>query len=254
MKRIRRDLSLVPAGSEGRPIGDVKRFLEDVRARGFRPRGILDVGANRGRWTLLALSIFPDAEVVMVEPQEEMRPILEAICAGRRRVELICAGAGKEAEQLVQTIWDDLDGSSFLPPVNEGQLRNGKQRLTQMVTIDGILDQRSSIVPDLVKLDIQGFELEALKGAASLFGRTELFILETSLFPFMPGMPTFPDCVQFMHERGYDLYDVAGYLRRPYDGALGQVDLAFARSGGKLRRSSQWSACGLAECSTERGG
>jgi FkbM family methyltransferase len=242
LKRLWRDLRPVAPGCDQRPIGEVRMFLEDVRARGFRPRGIMDIGANRGRWTLMALSIFPQAEVIMVEPQDEFRSLLESICGTQRNVHFISAGAGKEPGQLVQTIWDDLDGSSFLPPVCDESLRAGKQRLTQIVTMDEILRERTNFAPDLVKLDIQGFELEALKGAVSLFGRTELFILETSLFSFMPGMPTIRECVEFMHERGYAFYDMTGFLRRPYDGALAQVDLAFAKSGGGLRGTSQWAA------------
>jgi hypothetical protein len=37
-----------PPATTGRPIGRVRSFLEDVRARGFRPRGLVDIGANRG--------------------------------------------------------------------------------------------------------------------------------------------------------------------------------------------------------------
>jgi len=93
----------------------------------------------------------------------------------------------------------------------------------------------------LVKLDIQGFELEALAGASSLYGETEVFIMETSLFAFLPNNPTTLDCMVFMQEKGYALYDITDFLRRPYDGALGQVDLAFVKEDGYLRRSLEWS-------------
>ena len=83
--------------------------------------------------------------------------------------------------------------------------------------------------------------LEALKGARSLFGKTEVFILETSLYEFMPGMPVTAECVEFMTAKGYAIYDVIEYLRRPLDGALGQIDLAFARRDGILRSSHAWS-------------
>jgi hypothetical protein len=51
-----------------RPIGELKSFLEDTRARNFVPRGLLDVGANRG--ARLALSIFANCSVVMIELQD----------------------------------------------------------------------------------------------------------------------------------------------------------------------------------------
>jgi len=240
------ELSRIPKqsnpGGAGRPIANTRMFLEDVQARGFTPQGIIDVGANRGNWTRMAMSIFPHARVLMIEPQNEMKHSLEELCRSFESVEYVQAGAGKESGELVQTIWEDLAGSSFLPEVRDDKLANGKQRKTPIVTIDDLLNERKSFIPDLVKLDIQGFELEALKGATSAFGKTQVFILETSLYHFFKDMPTTADCIMFMAERGYELYDVTEFLRRPLDGALGQIDLAFALREGTLRSSDRWNA------------
>ena len=87
-------------------------------------------------------------------------------------------------------------------------------------------------MPQLAKLDIQGFELEALEGATKLFGRTECFIVEVNFYKRVPNVPLFSDVVSFFDQRGYKVYDIAGELRRPLDNALWQVDLAFVRKGG----------------------
>lgn len=230
------------AGSNKRPICNFTAFLEDIRARNFNPKLILDVGANRGDWTRMAKAVFPKASFLLIEPQVEMRQSLNALCSKFENISWIEAGAGSKEGKLVQTIWDDLAGSSFLPHVDENLLRSGKQREVEIVTIDSLLSSRNLTIPDLVKLDIQGFEIEALRGANSLFGKTELFIMEVSLFAFadVPGVPIFREVVEFMSERGYEIYDIPGYLRRPFDGALGQVDLTFAKREGMLRQSNQW--------------
>lgn len=238
---VRRLDSAARPASPQRPIGELKSFLEDVKARRFLPFGILDVGANRGDWTRLALSIFPDARVILVEPQDEMEVVLKKFCAESASCQYVKAAVGRFEGSLVQTIWDDLAGSSFLPQSEPSKLAAGKQRLTKVTTINEVLTQNIGFQPDLVKLDIQGFELEAMSGGSKLFGATELFILETSLFPFMEGQPVTREIVEFMHERGYELYDVIEYIRRPYDGALGQVDLAFAKRDGILRADNRWS-------------
>ena len=188
----------------------------------------------------MVLSVFPESRIIMFEPQEEMRSILEQLCRRNSNLEFIQAGVGREPGELVQTIWEDLAGSSFLPEVADDKLEKGVQRMTPIITIDEILKQKPDFVPDLVKLDIQGFELEALKGASSTFETTELFILETSLYEFLPSQPVTFDCIKFMHEKGYYIYDVTEYLRRPFDGALGQIDIAFAKSGGMLQKSNSW--------------
>lgn len=214
--------------------------MRGIKERGFVPRGIIDIGANKGHWAVMAAEVFPNANVIMIEPQDEMKAPLEELCARNKRLRFVQAGAGKECGELVQTIWPDLAGSSFLPQVDQDALKKGTQRLTPVTTIDKILENYPEFIPDMIKLDIQGFEIEALRGAVSAFGKTELFVMETSLFEFCASMPLTSDCVLFMKERGYELYDITSYLRRPFDGALGQVDLVFAKKDGVLRVSNNW--------------
>jgi FkbM family methyltransferase len=238
VRRIRR--SSVPA-VEKQPIGDISIFLNALRRRDFLPRGIIDVGANRGNWTRLALSVFPGTPVIMIEPQDEMESYLSQLITERPNCCYVKAGAGRKEGELIQTIWDDLTGSSFLPETDAQKLETGGQRKARIVTIDSLLTGLyAGFLPDLVKLDIQGFELEALSGAEITFGRTEVFVIETSLFQFESRMPITSDVIAFMAERSYELYDITEYLRRPYDGALGQVDLAFVKKAGQFRRESKW--------------
>lgn len=233
---IRRVRSRAQVGS----IGTMLPLLEHVRAVGLEPRGILDVGANRGDWSRLAHSLFPMARLVLVEPQHEMAGYLDTFCSQVDGAQWFQVGAGAQAGELILTIWDDLVGSSFLPRSSERPADAARQRSVPVVAIDDLLAEHGIDPPELVKLDVQGFELEALRGASKLFGLTELFIMEASLYEFLPGQPLVGEVITFMAERDYVVYDVAGYERRPYDGALGQLDLCFARAGGTLRRSSRW--------------
>src|SRR5205085_996124 len=135
--------------------------------------------------------IFPKAIFCLIEPQIEMKESLEDFCREFKNSVYFLAGAGANNEKLTFTVWDDLAGSSFLPKFNEQCREANKQREVQILTIDGLINSAQMKVPELIKLDIQGFELEALKGANTTFGYTEVYILEVSLFPFtnLPGIP-----------------------------------------------------------------
>ncbi len=95
-------------------------------------------------------------------------------------------------------------------------------------------------MPQLAKFDIHGFELEALAGATKLFAQTECMIVEVNLYKCVPTVPLFSDVVSFFDNRGYKVYDIPGYLRRPLDNALWQVDLAFVRKGGVFDGKQSW--------------
>jgi FkbM family methyltransferase len=229
-------------GTGGRPIGKVKSFLEDIKARGFKASGILDIGANRGEWSSMALEVMSDACSVMIEPQSEMNTYLEALCSTDQRCRFFNCGAGRENTELVLTIWEDTYGSSYTVPKNEEYIKTGKQRVTPIKTVDSILLELGvEFKPDLVKIDVQGFELEVLEGGKSLFGVTEVFIIETTLFVGNhPLWPSTREVIEFMGKRGYEIYDITSFLRKPSDGALGQVDFAFVKADGMFRQNLSW--------------
>lgn len=228
------------AGTTNRPVGKFRSFLEDLRSRGYHPQFILDVGANRGEWTRLAKTIWPLARCLLLEPLVEMRPHLQQLNEEYPDVDWLSVGAGAEDGTLWLNVTDDFYGSSFLRSPADSPTTSLQERRVPVRTVDAILAEREIKTANLVKLDVQGFELEVLKGGAALFGRTELFVVEVSLYAFHEGTPLVSDVVEFMAQRGYELYDVAAALRRPSDGALGQLDLVFAAATGELRRSLLW--------------
>lgn len=229
-------------GSVARPVGNMQFFLEDIRDRGFTPTAILDVGANNTSWSKIAKEVFPQADCFMIEPQIEMKPFLDSFCENFPGSKYFLAGAGAIAGELILNIWDDFSGSSLIAPESTQSKRVVEQRRIPIVTIDSLIENGNLPLPDLVKLDIQGFEIEALQGGLKLLENAEILILEVSLLRFKQGMPIFHEVIDFMANKNYLVYDFPGFLRRPYDGSLGQIDICFAKENGCLRKHHYWSS------------
>src|SRR6185312_6823504 len=212
INKVRDNRGAVPEHRDNRPIGRIDSLLEDLKIRGLECSTVVDVGANNAEWSRMAKGIFPHAKFCLIEPQIEMKEKLENFRSQFNNSVFFLAGAGAERGTATLTVWDDLKGSSFLPKDDQEKLNGKQQRDINIITIDDLIESGQIDRPELMKLDVQGFELEALKGAKNTFGYTEVFILETSLFSFsdLPGLPVFSDVINFMLERDYVVYDFAG--------------------------------------------
>lgn len=219
----------------GHGHGNLKPFLKNIRQKGFSPKSILDVGANRGEWSRNAKSIFKQADFFLIEPQQELKPFLDKFCAKFPGSKWFQAAVGSEIGELTLTVWPDFIGSSLLPATLKYSGKSLEKRRVPILTIDNLINEKEIPIPDLIKLDAEGFELEVLKGASGCFGHTEIFILEVSFFRFFPKLPLFDEVLNFMLKKGYVVYDIVDFKRSLLDGVLGRADVAFSKRDGLLR-------------------
>jgi FkbM family methyltransferase len=221
------------------PDTEMDVFLRHLVHKGFRPRAILDVGSAKGYWSERAHWLyFPDADYYMIDPLDESQRHLQELAGRSPQFRPLQLAIGSEPGQLDINVAPDGDGSSLLAASNPTASRT--TRTVPVETLDRLLLDGRIAPAELVKIDVQGFELEVLRGATKLFGHAEIFIVEVNLFRFMPGCPLAHEVVAFMADRGYRLYDLAGTLRRPYDGDLGQADLVFVADHSPLVASTRW--------------
>jgi len=200
--------------------------LQNLSRIGFRPGGIIDVGANVGAWTQAVSSIFPDCPIHMIEAQPSLEPQLAAT-----GVPYSITLLGPESRTAVPFFLTGT-GSSVMKEITtfeKGQIDLPMQRLDDLPPVQSLPG------PLLLKLDVQGFELEVLAGAQSTLERTEVILSEVSLLQYNEGAPLMHEVIAYLAERDFLSYDICGALRRSSDMALFQSDMIFVRRDSQLR-------------------
>jgi hypothetical protein len=89
--------------------------------------------------------------------------------------------------------------------------------------------------PGILKLDVQGYELEVLKGACDTLKSVDVVVLETSVLPYNADTPLTGDVVAAMHALGFNVLAVLEmHYTGERDDLLFQVDFAFVRKDSRL--------------------
>jgi FkbM family methyltransferase len=206
--------------------------LRQLSGLGFKPQTVIDVGV--ATQTLELYEEFKDSRLLLIEPLVEFEPFLRKIC-GSYKAEYVLAAAGATPGTASINVHPDKFGSSFLKEV-EGPSVDGVPRKVPVVTIDQVCEEKGLAGPCLIKVDVQGAELQVLAGAERTLRETEVVILEVTLFGTMIGGPQIYDVVARMKQLGFVVYDIWGPSYRPLDNALAQVDMAFVREDGAFRQ------------------
>jgi len=150
-------------------------------------RWIVDVGANHGDFAEAAAAYFPEANILLVEPLPQLHDELQRRCArhsGKWLLEKFAAGA--EEDLLPLHVAADQDAIGSLAGFSsEYQRLNPQSKITQISCkvrqLDAIAAERNISCIDLLKIDVEGFEFEVVKGAVRALELSRALIVEVSL-------------------------------------------------------------------------
>ncbi|ELZ91693.1 S-adenosylmethionine-dependent methyltransferase-like protein [Haloferax mucosum ATCC BAA-1512] len=133
---------------------------------------VVDVGANTGTYTLAAAATEPTATIVAVEPNpdvvSQLRANVEVNDFGSR-VELLDCGLGQsdETREFHLSSYDEL-GSFSLAHASAWEARVVDTTTVSVRSLDSLVDEGTVPPPDHVKIDVEGFGLNVLRGAETV--------------------------------------------------------------------------------------
>ncbi len=206
--------------------------LQNIKRLGFTPSFVVDIGAYEGYWTRGFLEVYPSVNILMLEAQASKEEKLKKVCNDFNTVQyhisLLSPEDGKEFSFI-----ESETASHVTSEMSEGTKKMKGESL------DGILERKQLPFPDFLKLDVQGFELEVLKGADKTLAHAEFCLLEVSLLD-LDGSPIILEMMNYMHTKGFQAYDICQFMRRPFDKALYQIDLLFIKKNSRHISERRW--------------
>ena len=199
--------------------------LQKLKSFGFEPKNILDIGANKGKWSLeIKKKVFPKAEYTLIEAidYEELEKLgIKYDNINYKNILL------DEIEHLV-TWYEKRNTGDSLFKENTGYFDDCKEIKRSTTTLDLVFNKNE--VFELIKIDCQGAEIPILKGGNRLIQKSSVIILEV---PFMGeyniGAPNFYEHINYMENIGYRVFDIVELHR--VDNILIQIDIIFIKQG-----------------------
>ena len=206
------------------------RFADIKTRLGTESPTIIDGGANNGSTTEFFLQQYKSPVIHAFEPIPELVAVLKQKFAGRSNVTVHGAALGAQAKTVSFNVVNNLVSSSVLNPsaLNKG-IHGEKMDIRQVVDVsqvrleDVLKDCREV---DLLKLDLQGYEMEALKGCGGLLERTRIITTEIEFVALYDGQPLFGDIDVFLRAQGFRLLNLYELYTHP-DGQLTAGDAVY---------------------------
>ncbi len=201
--------------------------------RSFAFATVLDAGANKGQFSLAALCSRPGCRVIAFEPLSAPAARYERLFAGRENISLQRLALGSEPGTVDIHVSGRDDSSSLLPisgvqtETFPGTAEVGRE-VVQVMPLDQAVDVAALAKPVLLKIDVQGFELELLKGAENSLNHVSDIYCELSFLPFYEGQPLAPEVIAWLAARGFEMTGVY-HIARDRDGRSVQADFHFRR-------------------------
>lgn len=205
------------------------------------PKTILDVGAHQGAYTLDWVDLFKPDFCGMVEPIPELCDALEQLILPCRSQVFRCA-LGKNNGSAPFHILENLSSSSLMqvnPQAAAAFQRPMVETRTievQIRTLDELFEECAIESLDLLKLDVQGYELDVLEGGTEALKRTRMVLTEMSFFEHYYGQPLAEAIIGYLMRAGFYLYHICDFQVSP-EGVPLQCNALFIRPLNSMKES-----------------
>jgi len=197
---------------------------------------IIDGGASIGDISLKFANYFPKSNVYCFEPYSEFNQLLSLRFKDNERISIYPFALNSTNEKLNLYINKSKGTNSTLPPASNGvsiygtQFENTGLERTKAISLDNWAKQNNIHHIDILKLDVQGTELDVLKGAYDLLSSNgiDALLLEVNFQNCYRNQSGWDALISYLSNLGYCLFNFYNFYY--HEGKLVQSDAIFFRN------------------------
>jgi FkbM family methyltransferase len=209
-------------------VGEYK-WLQD-----YGIKTVIDVGANIGQFALMIHKIINDAAIYSFEPISECYKELVNKEDQINNLKYFNLALGIETREGVINRNEFLPSSSILDMESLHKevfpyTSKTSQEKINITSLDKIHNEIDWVQKILLKIDVQGYELEVLEGAKNSLNSVDLIIVETSFLKLYNNQPLFEDVYNFLYSRSFRYRGNFDQIINPNTGRILQADAIFVK-------------------------
>ena len=183
----------------------------------FYPDKILDIGAHLGDWYFEIKDIYPNSEVLSIEANPN--------CANKL--------SQNNPNYLITFLGKNEGVVDFYVPNTHPTSTGASSYIEQTSIFDGVKPQQLQVITldslnqqfDFIKMDVQGSELDVIKGGLNTIKNSTILQLELSMLDYNQGAPKASEIISYLYNLGFELFDIGSFYF--LNGKLNQSDMFF---------------------------
>jgi len=192
---------------------------------------VFDIGSNKGQFILLIEKLFKDKIFYSFEPIREILEKQKNFFKNKENFFFYNLGIGEKSEKKKFYITNRRDSSSFLKV--EHRIKGNKdyqieeEREINIKSLDEIFNQKILLEPILMKIDVQGFELEVLKGSSNILRKIKYIIIEVSNSEIYSKQPLSNEIIEYLNLKNFQVFKKNSITTKIPKSNFLQVDILF---------------------------